>query len=75
MFYCVNDRYDPDGSISFDNLGQFIGMCQDCFGETPDLIEQADGNFTDLHGDIVLEFREGEGDDGGFCRSGNPLCG
>lgn len=60
MLRCVNDRYDADGSIPYLNLDDFLTMCLECFGDEPELREEADGSYTDEHGDLTLVPLEGE---------------
>jgi len=36
MFNCYSDRWDPTGS-DYDSIDQFIDMCYEVFGETPEL--------------------------------------
>jgi hypothetical protein len=51
-YLCVDDRYDPDGSLSY-TLEEFRAMCRECFGEEPELREEPDGSLTE-RGNVVL---------------------
>ena len=51
---CVNDRYDPEPS-EYRNVGEFIDMCVDCFGEAPELHEHRPGEWVVERGHVTLE--------------------
>jgi hypothetical protein len=38
-YNCVSDRYDNDGTSIYDGVGDFIAMCEEGFGEAPELRE------------------------------------
>ena len=69
-YRCTNDTYDPDGTETYDSVEDFLHMCDDCFGERPEIVEQYGGDWCDESGAVVLELA---GDDGGGSHSGHPL--
>jgi hypothetical protein len=52
-FNCVNDQYDPGIDTEPYTLEEFLAMCQECFGEEPDLFYCV-GEYVDSNGDTVL---------------------
>jgi hypothetical protein len=51
---CTNDGYAPTAD-EFASVEEFLAMCQECFGEQPDLLETSDGIWTDRRtGERVL---------------------
>lgn len=57
MLYCIHDAYDPDGSIPYANVEEFLSMCDDAFGRRPELTETARNVWTDADGAVVLMAR------------------
>ena len=51
---CVSDAYDPDGSFLYDDVDQFLAMCQDAFVDEPELTETSFGVWRDSTGEVVL---------------------
>lgn len=49
---CVSDRFDRDGGI-YDDLADFQAMCESCFGESPTLNQDIDGQVY-VDGELVL---------------------
>lgn len=39
---CCSDEFDPSGAC-YEGVGEFLAMCRACFGEAPELREDADG--------------------------------
>lgn len=55
MFKCINDRYDPTGYEPYTSVQEFLDMCEQCFGKSPDLHDRTGcGNYFDEQGDETL---------------------
>jgi len=49
-FNCVSDAYDNDASNIY-TLESFLEMCQDCFGQQPELNRDYDKNGVEFYRD------------------------
>lgn len=49
---CISDRFDRDGN-TYDDLADFEAMCAACFGESPTLSQDLDGQVY-VDGELVL---------------------
>ena len=53
-YLCVSDAYDPDGTVPYEDVQDFLDVCQSCFGSEPVLREQG-GCYYDESNTLVLE--------------------
>lgn len=54
MIRCISDRYDPSGAELYDNVEDFLAMCESVFGECPHLCQRPNGWY-DHDGLVLIE--------------------
>lgn len=55
MYKCVNDKYDPSSVEPYASVQEFLDMCKQCFGKSPDLHDRTGcGDYFDERGDKTL---------------------